>query len=116
MYYEGEKINYQSRTFALHRTGFAGMQRYGGWLWSGDVYSTWKKLEEQIPMGLNTAVSGIPYWGTDIGGFWSTSELDGELYTRWFQFGAFCPSFRSHGRNWHTRLPWGGGIQGILVP
>jgi alpha-glucosidase/alpha-D-xyloside xylohydrolase len=58
-------------------------------------------------MGLNAGVSGIPYWGTDIGGFWSTSELTGELYVRWFQFGSFCPSFRSHGRNWHTRLPWG---------
>jgi alpha-glucosidase/alpha-D-xyloside xylohydrolase len=107
MYYEGDRQDDDSRTFALHRTGFAGMQRYAGWLWSGDVYSTWEKLESQIPMGLNTGVSGIPYWGTDIGGFWSTAELTGELYVRWFQFGTFCPSFRSHGRNWHTRLPWG---------
>jgi alpha-glucosidase/alpha-D-xyloside xylohydrolase len=107
MYYEGDRQDYNSRTFALHRTGFAGMQRYAGWLWSGDVYSTWEKLGNQIPMGLNTGVSGIIYWGTDIGGFWSTSELTGELYVRWFQFGTFCPLFRSHGRNWHTRLPWG---------
>ncbi len=107
MYYEGDRRDYNSRTFALHRTGFAGMQRYAGWLWSGDVYSTWEKLGNQIPMGLNTGVSGIIYWGTDIGGFWSTTELTGELYVRWFQFGTFCPSFRSHGRNWHTRLPWG---------
>lgn len=107
MYYDGDRRDSGSRTFALHRTGFAGMHRYGGWLWSGDVYSTWSKLQEQIPMGLNTGVSGIPYWGTDIGGFFPTSELTGELYARWFQLGAFNPSFRSHGRNWHTRLPWG---------
>jgi alpha-glucosidase/alpha-D-xyloside xylohydrolase len=107
MYYDGDRRDSGSRTYALHRTGFAGMQRYGGWLWSGDVYSTWSKLREQIPMGLNTGVSGIPYWGTDIGGFFPTPELTGELYARWFQLGAFNASFRSHGRNWHTRLPWG---------
>jgi len=96
-----------SRPFALHRTGYAGMQRYGAWLWSGDVYSRWELLERQIAVGLNTSLSGVPFWGTDIGGFWPTRELTGELYVRWFQFGAFCPLFRSHGRAWHTRLPWG---------
>jgi alpha-glucosidase/alpha-D-xyloside xylohydrolase len=52
-------------------------------------------------------VSLSPYWGTDIGGFYPTRELTGELYVRWFQFGAFCPSFRAHGRTWHLRRPWG---------
>jgi alpha-glucosidase/alpha-D-xyloside xylohydrolase len=52
-------------------------------------------------------LSGIPYWGTDIGGFVPTKEFTAELYLRWFQFGAFCTLFRAHGRNWKLRLPWG---------
>jgi alpha-glucosidase/alpha-D-xyloside xylohydrolase len=51
-----------------------------------------------------------PFWGSDIGGFFPNEELTGELYARWYQFGAFCPSFRSHGRTWQTRLPWGWGL------
>jgi alpha-glucosidase (family GH31 glycosyl hydrolase) len=54
-----------------------------------------------------SGLSGIPFWGTDIGGFVPTAECTGELHVRWFQFGTFCPSFRAHGRNWHLRLPWG---------
>ena len=79
------------RPYALHRNGYAGMQRYASFLWSGDVYSTWETLKTQIPIALNTALSGIPYWGTDIGGFVPTPEFTAELYLRWFQFGAFCP-------------------------
>jgi alpha-glucosidase/alpha-D-xyloside xylohydrolase len=56
---------------------------------------------------VNTGLSGFPFWGTDIGGFVPTREYTGELHIRWFQFGAFCPLFRSHGRTWHLRLPWG---------
>jgi alpha-glucosidase/alpha-D-xyloside xylohydrolase len=58
-------------------------------------------------VAVNTGLSGIPYWGTDIGGFVPTREFTGELYARWFQFMAFCPLFRSHGRTWKLRLPWG---------
>jgi len=58
-------------------------------------------------VAVNTGLSGIPFWGTDIGGFVPTADYTGELHVRWFQFGTFCPSFRSHGRNWHLRLPWG---------
>ena len=58
-------------------------------------------------MRINTGLSGIPYWGTDIGGFVPTPEYTGELYVRWFQFAAFNPLFRSHGRDWRLRLPWG---------
>ena len=76
-------------------------------LWSGDVYSTWATLRTHVPVAINTGLTGIPYWGTDIGGFVPTKELTGELYVRWFQFGAFCPLFRSHGRTWKLRLPWG---------
>jgi alpha-glucosidase/alpha-D-xyloside xylohydrolase len=83
------------------------MQRYGAFLWSGDVYSTWETLKTHVPVAVNTGLSGIPYWGTDIGGFVPTPEYTGELHIRWFQFGTFCASFRSHGRTWHLRLPWG---------
>jgi alpha-glucosidase/alpha-D-xyloside xylohydrolase len=83
------------------------MQRYASFLWSGDVYSTWETLKTHVPIALNTALSGIPYWGTDIGGFVPTPEFTAELYVRWFQFGAFCPLFRCHGRTWKLRLPWG---------
>ena len=60
-----------------------------------------------MPVAINTGLSGIPFWGTDIGGFVPTPEYTGELHVRWFQFGAFCPLFRAHGRTWHLRLPWG---------
>ena len=66
-----------------------------------------RRLRTHVPVAINTGLTGIPYWGTDIGGFVPTKELTGELYVRWFQFGAFCPLFRSHGRTWMLRLPWG---------
>jgi alpha-glucosidase/alpha-D-xyloside xylohydrolase len=108
MYWEGPQIDRPNeRPYALHRNGYAGMQRYASFLWSGDVFSTWETLKVQVPIGLNTGLTGIPYWGTDIGGFVPTKEFTAELYLRWFQFGAFCPLFRCHGRAWKLRLPWG---------
>jgi len=108
MYWEGPQIDRPNeRPYALHRNGYAGMQRYASFLWSGDVYSTWETLKTQVPIALNTGLTGIPYWGTDIGGFVPTPEFTAELYLRWFQFGAFCPLFRCHGRAWKLRLPWG---------
>jgi alpha-glucosidase (family GH31 glycosyl hydrolase) len=108
MYYEGARqLRPNERPFALHRNGQAGMQRYAAFLWSGDVYSTWETLKTHVPVAVNTGLTGIPYWGTDIGGFVPTKEYTGELHVRWFQFGAFCPLFRAHGRTWHLRLPWG---------
>ena len=108
MYFEGsQQLRPNERPFALHRNGHAGMQRFAAFLWSGDVYSTWETLKNHVPIAINTGLSGIPYWGTDIGGFVPTKEYTGELHVRWFQFGAFCPLFRSHGRTWHLRLPWG---------
>jgi alpha-glucosidase/alpha-D-xyloside xylohydrolase len=122
MYWEGPiKERPNKRPFALHRNGYAGLQRYG-WLWSGDVDCTWKTLRDQIPVALNTGLSGLPYWGTDTGGFVPTKEFTAELYVRWFQFSAFCPLFRSHGRNWKLRLPWGwntgevGPVESEAVP
>jgi alpha-glucosidase/alpha-D-xyloside xylohydrolase len=108
MYWEGPRLDRPDRRpYALHRNGYAGMQRYGAFLWSGDVDSSWETLKAHIPVAINTSLTGIPYWGTDTGGFVPTKDLTGELYVRWFQFSAFCPLFRSHGRTWKLRLPWG---------
>lgn len=108
MYWEGAQLDRpDERPYALHRNGAAGMQRYAPFLWSGDVYSTWETLRAHVPIGITTGLSGIPFWGTDIGGFVPTREFTAELYVRWFQFGAFCPLFRAHGRTWKLRLPWG---------
>jgi alpha-glucosidase/alpha-D-xyloside xylohydrolase len=108
MYWEGPQLDRPNeRPYALHRNGYAGMQRYASFLWSGDVYSTWETLKVHIPLAVNTGLTGIPYWGTDIGGFVPTKEFTAELYLRWFQFAAFCPLFRAHGRTWKLRLPWG---------
>jgi alpha-glucosidase/alpha-D-xyloside xylohydrolase len=107
-YYEGpllERTN--SRPWSLHRNGYAGVARYGGWIWSGDTMSRWATLAAHVPVGLNYSLSVSPFWGTDTGGFVATREFTGELYARWFQFSAFNPLFRSHGRTWHLRLPWG---------
>jgi alpha-glucosidase/alpha-D-xyloside xylohydrolase len=107
MYFEGSLASSpERRPFALHRNAYAGVQRYG-WLWSGDIDSAWRTLAMQVPAGLNCGLSGIPFWGTDTGGFITTRELTGELFVRWFQYSAFCPSFRGHGRTWKLRLPWG---------
>ncbi len=108
MYWEGPQIDRPNeRPYSLHRNGYAGMQRYASFLWSGDVFSTWETLQTQVPIAINTSLTGIPFWGTDIGGFVPTKEFTAELYLRWFQFGAFCTLFRSHGRAWKLRLPWG---------
>ena len=92
------------RVFILTRSAFAGQQRYGANTWSGDIVASWKALREQISAGLNFSLSGIPYWNSDIGGFflWNFPKaLDDpnyrELYVRWMQFGGFCPMMRSHG-------------------
>jgi len=98
------------RVFLLTRSGFAGLQRYSTATWSGDIAARWEDMKAQISAGLNFALSGIPYWTFDIGGFCVenryTKAVEGsedlnewrELNTRWFQFGSFCPLFRSHGQ------------------
>jgi alpha-glucosidase/alpha-D-xyloside xylohydrolase len=107
-YYEGPLLDRPNvRPWSLHRNGYACAARFGGWIWSGDTQSRWSTLAAHVPVGLNHSVSLTPFWGTDIGGFVATKELTGELYARWFQFAAFNPLFRSHGRTWHLRLPWG---------
>lgn len=107
---EGEAADRPDRRVVLLcRSGGAGMQRFGAACWSGDVNNTFATLAAQIPLGLNTGMSGVPYWGTDVGGFFHAVPETGELFARWFQLGAFCPIFRSHGRVWREHLPWAHG-------
>jgi len=103
--YEGQRQETgRKRVFILSRSAFAGSQRYGVTAWSGDVLSDFESFRRQIPAGLNFALSGLPYWTTDIGGFFIGHPDDPayrELFVRWFEYGAFCPIFRVHG----TRTP-----------
>jgi len=106
--YEGDRAADGQRVFILSRKGYAGTQRNAVAVWSGDIVSRWDDMLEQISAGVNTAMSGLPNWTFDIGGFSTEkrySEEDPahlpewrELNTRWFQFGAFVPLFRSHGQ------------------
>jgi len=91
------------RVYVLTRSAFAGQQRFAAGVWSGDINSDFGTFAKQVPAGLNYALSGMPYWTTDIGGYFGGSVNWGaaagsELFTRWFQFGAFCPTFRIHGQ------------------
>jgi len=99
--YEGQRAETSAkRVFILTRSAYAGQQRNAAVTWSGDIHGTWDVFAKQIPAGLNFVASGIPYWNTDIGGFFGGDPADpgyAELFTRWFQFGAFCPMFRVHG-------------------
>jgi alpha-D-xyloside xylohydrolase len=93
------------RVFILTRSAFAGQQRNGTMTWSGDVDSRWDVLAKQIPAALNLSLAGIPYWNSDIGGFFPSGTYPKgvkdpafqELFTRWQQFAAFTPMMRSHG-------------------
>jgi alpha-D-xyloside xylohydrolase len=107
--YEGQrKSSPDKRVFILTRSAFAGQQRYGAATWSGDIVSRWSDFKDQIATGINFSLSGIPYWTMDIGGFAVEHRYEHaegetlnewrELNARWFQYGAFCPIFRSHGQ------------------
>jgi len=97
----------EKRVFILTRSAFAGQQRHATATWSGDIQGNWKVFRNQISGGLNLSLSGIPYWNTDIGGFFISDGYPKgigdtafhELYTRWLEFAAFTPLFRSHGTN-----------------
>jgi len=109
------------RVFLLTRSAFLCQQRVGAAVWSGDVYGTYWGLSHQVPAGLNFALSGYPYWTTDIGGYWSPNgdalkePAYQELYTRWFEFGTFCPIFRTHGHRDHNELWVYDKVEPILV-
>jgi alpha-D-xyloside xylohydrolase len=109
--YEGSRESYpDQRVFLLTRSGFAGLQRYAAATWSGDIATRWEDMRAQIPAGINYCMSGNPYWTMDIGGFCVESRFfnakEGsadleewrELNTRWNQFGAFVPLYRTHGQ------------------
>jgi alpha-D-xyloside xylohydrolase len=102
--------NNGKRVFLLTRSAFFGQQRVGATVWSGDVYTSYWALSHQVPAGLNFALSGYPYWTTDIGGYWpafpgaTEQPAYQELYARWFEFGTFCPIFRTHGHRPHNEL------------
>ncbi len=103
-FYDGMLAAGQEAPMNLVRCAWAGSQRYGALVWSGDVQSSYASLKRQIKAGLNMAIAGIPWWTTDIGGFFGGDVRDpayAELLLRWFQYGAFCPVFRLHG----DRLP-----------
>ena len=106
VYDNQRKVSSDKRVSILTRSAFAGQQRYGANTWSGDVGSNWQTFRKQISAGLNFSLSGIPYWNTDIGGFFAGSFVKGggaknpdfqELYVRWMQFATFTPLMRSHG-------------------
>ncbi len=123
--YDGQRgADPDRRVFLLTRNGFAGLQRYSTATWSGDIATRWEDMKAQISAGLNFAISGIPYWTMDIGGFCVENRYVAgqnlynetgkenadhkewrELNTRWFQFGAFCPLYRAHGQ-YPFREPW----------
>ena len=110
------------RVFILTRSAYPGQQRYGAQSWSGDVEASWETLRRQIPAALNFSLCGIPYWNSDIGGFYTWQQYpDGindpaykELYTRWMQFGAFTGMMRSHGTNCPREI-WQFGAEGDPV-
>ncbi|MFW6256961.1 MAG: glycoside hydrolase family 31 protein [Bacillota bacterium] len=128
--YRGQReTTSDKRVVNLTRSSYAGQQRYGAITWSGDVTADWETFKKQIPAGLNFCAAGVPYWTTDIGGFfvkdkeqwfWSGNFEKGpkddgykELYVRWFQFGAFTPFFRSHGTDFPREI-WRFGEPGSI--
>ena len=111
--YEGQKQAGQKDIINLVRSGWIGSQRYGTVLWSGDIIGSFKTLRMQVKAGLNVSLCGMPWWTTDIGGFYFSKETEEQfhdLMIRWFQFGTFCPVMRMHG-NRPPRHP----IEGALV-
>ncbi len=99
-FYEGMVAAGQENPVNLLRCAWAGSQRYGALVWSGDIRSDWATFRRQVCAGLNMGVAGIPWWTTDIGGFSGGNPDDPafrELLIRWFEWGAYCPVMRLHG-------------------
>ncbi|WP_291767621.1 TIM-barrel domain-containing protein [Caldivirga sp. UBA161] len=106
--YEGQRGSMNRRVVILTRSAFLGQQRHSAITWSGDVHHDWGVLAGQIPAGLNFSISGIPYWTTDTGGFFSgdpSTPAYAEVFTRWLQWSTFCPIMRVHG-TWYAKEPW----------
>lgn len=103
VYNNQRAVSNDKRIFQMTRSGYFGQQHYGALSWSGDVVSSWEVLRNQIPAGLNFTLCGIPYWNTDLGGFFGweynndcTNVAYQELHARWFQWGCFMPLMRNH--------------------
>jgi alpha-D-xyloside xylohydrolase len=139
--YEGFRRDFgdSHRVMSLARAAYLGAQSNGTVFWSSDIYSTWDMLKRSIPAGLNFTASGMPYWDTDIAGFFSPNipvgyhaahkplvdfsdakeNVDGyedypELFVRWFQWGAFQPVMRAHGERMHNEV-WAYGKQAETI-
>ncbi|MEM9882957.1 MAG: TIM-barrel domain-containing protein [Planctomycetota bacterium] len=103
-FHDGLTSTGETEVVTLCRSAWAGSQRYGALVWSGDIETTWASLRKSVRAGLNMAMAGIPWWTTDIGGFHGGDPADPayrRLIARWFQYAGFCPVFRLHG----NRLP-----------
>lgn len=104
------KTRPNQRPYILTRCAWASQQKVGTAVWSGDIPTTFDELRKQVTAGLNFVACGIPYWTTDIGGYSGGDPADKnyrEVFTRWFQYGTFCPVFRAHGRRYpgNTKVP-----------
>lgn len=101
------------RPWILSRSGWAGLQRYA-WNWTGDVNSTWEALRQSVPTLLGLGLSGLPFNGTDVGGYFGFPEP--ELYIRWLQLGCFSPLFRGHSaKGFDAHEPWGFGDEALRI-
>ncbi len=116
--YDGQRSTTdRQRVFILTRSAFLGQQRNAAIAWSGDIAPTFDSLRRQIPAGLSFSMSGLPYWTTDIGGFQGGDPDDPayqEIYVRWFQYGTFCPIFRTHGARKANEL-WSYGPRALAI-
>lgn len=139
--YEGHRNAFEHRCLTLSRAVYLGAQKYGTTFWSSDIFPEWDVLKRQIPTALNFCASGMPYWSSDIGGWQALPDEDTkedyssllletssmgtgkvtkknytELYIRWFQFGVFCPTFRTHGTRKNNEVwSYGEEAEKILV-
>ena len=120
--YEGQRATTdRKRVVILTRSAFAGQQRNAAASWSGDISANWITLKRQISAGLSFSMSGLPYWTTDIGGFFRpqdqyTSDAYHELLIRWFEYGTFCPIFRVHGYKSNAELwNYGPQVEKVLI-
>lgn len=109
-FFDGMKEEGQEGIINLLRCAWAGSQRYGALVWSGDIHSSFKSLRNQFAAGLNMGLAGIPWWTTDIGGFFGGHIDDPdfhEVLIRWFEYGTFCPVMRLHGYRWPFKPQYG---------
>lgn len=109
-FFDGMKAEGQENILNLLRCAWAGSQKYGALVWSGDIHSSFSSLRNQLAAGLNMGIAGIPWWTTDIGGFHGGNPEDPafqELLIRWFEYGTFCPVMRLHGYREPLKEPMG---------